>query len=68
MIGYSLYLFQQGEPSLHKDKPAYQKTRAEESSRGFVISGEREELLVDLAPFINICVQVNFRRLYGGVA
>ena len=51
-------------------RPIKEETMEQERilSRGFVIAGEREELLVDLAPFINICVQVNFRRLYGGVA
>src|SRR5208283_5352608 len=48
--------------------PAYQEERREEFSRVFVIAGEREELLVDLAAFIDVCMQVNFRRLYGGMA
>ena len=47
---------------------AYQEERIGEFSRVFVIAGEREELLVDLAAFIDICMQVNFRRLYGGMA
>ena len=37
-------------------------------SRGVVVAREREELLVYLAAFIDISMQVNLCRLYGGMA
>lgn len=37
-------------------------------SRGLVITGKREELLVHLTPFIDIRVQVNFRGLDRSMA
>jgi hypothetical protein len=37
-------------------------------SRILVVTGEWEELLVYLATLIDISMQINLRRLYGGVA
>lgn len=36
-------------------------------SRGIFVAREREELLVYLAAFIDICMQINLRRFYRGM-